>query len=105
MEGLGGFPERVEPSSPESLEELADLVQTLYPGPVKAVAALGPDGDQAGLAEDAEVLRRGGAAEAGSVGDLGRGPLAVPHDLQDLAPGRVRDRPQGRLHGVKLSRN
>ena len=61
------------------------------PGGVDAVhapGALGPHGDQPGLAQDPQVLRRAGLAEPELGGELADQPRALPEQIQDGAAGR-----------------
>ena len=99
---LRGGLQPLEAPGPEPLDERAELAESILAQPVEAPRPVPPDGDQAGLLENAEVLGdgRGGVAEVR--GDLAGGQLAgLREDLEDPPPIRLGDRLERGLHAGK----
>src|SRR5258706_16001630 len=98
---LGGPFDRCQTFVPERVQEAAYLRQPVGTRPVKPSGPLPTLRDQAGLAEDAQVLGgvRTTQVEVGC--DVARGSLGRPDQTQDLPPTRLRDGIQDLLHGAK----
>src|SRR5262249_27924897 len=90
--GLVGFGERLQIRQrgvPSALEPLAEVAELAPPRRVVAEASLLAAGDQAGLLEDAQMLRDGAEADVGvGAADLAGGMFPAPHEAQDLASAR-----------------
>jgi hypothetical protein len=96
--------ERVEPPAPVlpvGREPRIELGERLGPEPVDTPLPLGSNPNEAGLAEHAEVLRDARLAELQMLDELADGPLALPKQLEDLPPRRVRDSGEGGSYGSR----
>jgi hypothetical protein len=83
--------ETVEAAVPElsvGLEPGVELDERLGSEPVQPALPVHPDGHQPGLAEDAQVLRHEGLADAEREDQLADGRLAPPERVQEVAPTR-----------------
>src|SRR4051812_4171721 len=91
-----------EAIAPELLERLAQLGDLRGVGPVEATVAFDAHVHESRVAEHLEVLRRGGLAESGAVGDVGGRALLVPDEAEHGAPARVGDGLESFLHDRSL---
>src|SRR3954447_480662 len=83
---------------PEALEELLELLQALRPGAVEAPRSLAPLAHETGLLQYAQVLRDRGARHLEARCDLAGRQLVLADQLEDLAPPRLSQSLDGRLH-------
>ena len=74
---LGQVGESVKLQRPHLLQRLAERTERLQVGSVKVPLAVAPDADEAGLTEDAQVLRDGTEADVEALGDVARGELLL----------------------------
>ena len=75
------------PQSPVGGEPRVDLGERLGPEPVEPALGVGAHVDEAGLAQDPEVLRHGGLAQAEPVNQFADRALAVAQQVENRATG------------------
>ena len=92
---LGQVRQSVELHRPHLLQRLPEWTQRLQVGSVKVALALASDANEAGLAEDAQVLGDGAKADVKALGDVAGGELLVPDQAQDFAAPRLGDDLEG----------
>jgi hypothetical protein len=96
---LGGQLEPLETIVPEAIEEAPELGQPLGAGLVEPARPFAALAQQPGLLEHGQVLGDGRARDLEARGDLTRAQLAIPHELEDLAPVRLGDGSGYLVHG------
>ena len=85
MGTFGQLRQAVELHGPHLLECVAEWTERLEVGAIEAALAVAADADEAGVAEDAEVLRNGAEADVDALGDVAGGELAIPDESEDFA--------------------
>ncbi len=93
--GLDDLRQRVELIGPHRLEHRPQRAQRGLVRPVVAVVAVTADVDEAGLPEDAEVLRDGTERDGNAIGDGAGSELVIPDERQDLPATRLGDDIEG----------
>ena len=90
--------ERVECAAPElpvGSEPRIELAKRLRPQPVHAPLPLGAHADEPGLAEHVQVLGHARLTQVEPVDELAHRPLALPKQLEDAPPRRLRQNLEG----------
>ena len=78
----------------------AQFADSLATRAVDASPALATKCDQAGMLEDAEVLRDRWSRDVKEGGDVAHRSFLAPDEPQDVAAPRLGDRAQGLVHGA-----
>jgi len=94
--------ERVQAAAPElsiGRKPPIHVGERLGPQPVEASLTLGTHADEAGLAQDAQVLRHPRLAYLKPVDQLSNGPFALAEEVKDAPALRLGEDVEGRVHG------
>ena len=79
------------------LDPVGDLVERLHLEPAVVHPAALPPVDQTGSLEHAQLLRDGGRRDPERLAERGHGARAARKPSEHRPPGRVRQRPEGRI--------
>jgi len=82
---LGGSFEGTQALGPEDLEITPELCDGLRSGPIEALRAVSPLGDQTRILQDAEVLGDCRSRDVEAAGDVANGELLARDEAKDLA--------------------
>lgn len=94
--------ERVQAAAPELSiggEPPIHVGERLGPQPVEASLTVGTHADEAGVTEDAQVLRHPGLADLEPVDQLSNGPFALAEEVKDAPALRLGEDVEGGVHG------
>ena len=97
----------VEAAGPQpavGLEPRVDLGERLRPELVPAALRVPADGDEAGLAQHAQVLRRPRLAQAEQADELADRSGAFPQEVEDPPPRRLDQHVEGGHHRMRITR-
>ena len=95
---LGGILQVFECITPEVAQPAAQLAQAFRTSAVQSTGPVAPFGEQAGLTQDAQVLRNGRPGDLWEMSsDLTRRPFAVAYQAQDCLASGIG---QGVEHGA-----
>jgi hypothetical protein len=83
--------EAVAPHRAVGLEPCVQLGQRFQPDPVEPALPVGAHVDEAGVAQDAQVLRDERLAAAELIDEVADGPLALPKQVEDPPTVRLRE--------------
>jgi hypothetical protein len=98
--------ERVQAATPELSiggKPPIHVGERLGPQPVEASLTLRTHADEAGVTQDAQVLRHPRLADLEPVDQLSHGPFALAEEVKDAPALRLGEDVEGGVHAVKIT--